>query len=176
MNLKLQFQGTLIVSHEIERDAKDTVKRSLRESSPLSLKDLVTHADIIQEIKNLQNKKAPGVRDITDKVLKNLSISYIPKLTLLFNSIFKFNYLPNYRETAIIPPILKPKKPPDQASSYRPISLLDSLNKLNEVFIARQLDIFIEENNLITPEQFGFRKNLSAPPPGLQTCRVYNLW
>ena len=81
MNLKLQFQGTLIVSHEIERDAKDTVKRSLRESSPLSLKDLVTHADIIQEIKNLQNKKAPGVRDITDKVLKNLSISYIPQLT-----------------------------------------------------------------------------------------------
>ena len=49
------------------------------------------------------------------------------------------------------------------ASSYRPISLLDSLSKLAEVFIARQLDNFIEENNIITPEQFGFRKNLSAP-------------
>ena len=57
----------------------------------------------------------------------------------------------------------KTKKKPDQASSYRPISLLHSLSKLAKVFIARKLDKFIEENNIIQPEQFGFRKDLFAP-------------
>ena len=33
---------------------------------------------------------------------------------------------------------------------------------LAEVFIARQLDKFIEENNIIDPEHFGFRKDLST--------------
>ena len=56
-----------------------------------------------------------------------------------------------------------PPKPPDQAFSYRPISFLYSLSKIAEVFIARQLDTFIKENNILTLEQFGFRKDLSAP-------------
>ena len=107
-------------------------------------------------------------------MLKNLFISYIPKLTLLFNSIFKFNYFPIYWKTAIIAPDLKPKKPPDQVSSYKPISLLNSLSKFAEVFIARQPDAFIEENNIITPEQLGFRKNISASHQVLQICRAYN--
>ena len=144
LNLESQFQGNNIVDHDTEREVNDTVRRFLREEIPPLLENPVSHADVIQEIKNLPNKKAPGVSGITNEILKNLPISYIPKLTLLFNSIFKFNYFPNYWKTAIIAPILKPKKPPDQASSYRPISLLDSLSKLAEVFIARQLDNFIE--------------------------------
>ena len=127
--------------------------------------DPVSHTDVIKEIKKLPNKKAPGVSGITNEILQNLPISCIPKLTLLFNSIFKFNHFPCYWKTVIIATILKPKKPPDQASSYRPIWLLDSLSKLAEVFIAWQSEVFIEENNIIMPARFDLRNNLSAPPP-----------
>ena len=72
------------------------------------------------------------------KFLRTYPYPILQNSPFLFNSIFKFNYFPHYWKNAIIAPILKPKKLADQASSYRTISLLDSLSKLAEVFIARQ--------------------------------------
>ena len=117
--------------------------------------------------RNLKNSliKAPGVSDIANEVLKNLPISYIPKFILLFNSLFKFNYFPHcWKLQSMLQyyPPPKKKKHIRPASSFRPISLLESSNKLAEVFIARLLHTFIEENSILTPDQFGFRKNFSA--------------
>ncbi len=47
--------------------------------------------------------------------------------------------------------------------SYRPISLLSTLGKLTKKFILIEIDQHIENNNIIIPYQFGFRKSLSAP-------------
>ena len=161
-NFELQFQGNAIANADLEKRVNDEVRHFLRaEFEPPTFR--IARADVYNEIKKLKNRKAPGISGITNEALKNLPTCYIPKITLLINSIFKFNYFPFYWKTAIICPILKPRKPPNLTSSYRPISLLDSLSKLVEVFIARQINAHIEEHNLLMPEQFGFRKNLSAP-------------
>lgn len=123
----------------------------------------IINLDVINEIKRLKNKKSPGVSTLINKILKNLPNSYIPRITLLINSLFKFSYFPLYWKTALIAPILNSKKPPKNPISCRLISLLNSFSKLAEAFIAQHLNDHIDNNQIITPDQFGFRKGPSAP-------------
>ncbi|GBN36250.1 RNA-directed DNA polymerase from mobile element jockey [Araneus ventricosus] len=74
----------------------------------------------------------------------------------------KFGHIPTKWKTATIIPILKPGKDPTDPVSYRPISLLPSISKIAEHIILSRLNDFLEENNILIPDQFGFRKNLST--------------
>lgn len=56
-----------------------------------------------------------------------------------------------------------PPSSPTDPTSYRPIPLINFLSKLTEAFIAPQLNAYIQDNNIISPVQFGFRERLSAP-------------
>ena len=47
-------------------------------------------------------------------------------------------------------------------SNYRPISLLSNLKKIFETLISKQVDSFLESNNIIYDLQFGFRRNHST--------------
>ncbi|VVC46206.1 Reverse transcriptase domain [Cinara cedri] len=53
--------------------------------------------------------------------------------------------------------VLKPGKPPEQVTSYRPISLLPSISKLFEKLLIKHLKPLIEEKQLVPEHQFGFR-------------------
>ena len=53
--------------------------------------------------------------------------------------------------------IPKPNKPPTKPSSYRPISLLNTMSKLFEAIIHIRLKKFLHENEIVCPEQTGFR-------------------
>jgi hypothetical protein len=54
---------------------------------------------------------------------------------------------------------LKPGKPADKATFYRPISLTSCLGKLFERLLTHRLNWFVETKNLLGPEQAGFRKS-----------------
>ena len=54
--------------------------------------------------------------------------------------------------------IAKPGKPPHEASSYRPISLLPVISKLFEKLLIKRINPIIETRNLIPAHQFGFRE------------------
>ncbi|GFY08575.1 probable RNA-directed DNA polymerase from transposon X-element [Trichonephila clavipes] len=73
----------------------------------------------------------------------------------------------NWKE-AIIFPINKPGKDPHLASSYRPISLLSTIGKLTESIILHRLKNFINENNILNPNQYGFTNKLSNLHPLLR--------
>ena len=50
----------------------------------------------------------------------------------------------------------------ENPSSYRPISLLTVFRKFFEKLIYKRMLFFINKNNIIIPEQFGFRENYSS--------------
>ncbi|GFW59949.1 probable RNA-directed DNA polymerase from transposon X-element [Trichonephila clavipes] len=75
---------------------------------------------------------------------------------------FKLRYFPNAWKTAVVIPILKPGKNPKLAESHRPISLLPILSKLAEKIIAARLNDHLENENILVPEQHGFRPRLST--------------
>jgi len=68
--------------------------------------------------------------------------------------------------------LLKPEKPPEHVTSYRPISLLPSLSKLFEKLLLKRLKPIIDVRQLITEHQFGFRNKHSTIE---QVHRVTNL-
>ncbi|VVC41486.1 Reverse transcriptase domain [Cinara cedri] len=53
--------------------------------------------------------------------------------------------------------LLKPGKPPEQVSSYRPIALLPCMSKLFGKLLLKYLNPIIEAKQLIPDHQFGFR-------------------
>ncbi|GFY79056.1 probable RNA-directed DNA polymerase from transposon X-element, partial [Trichonephila inaurata madagascariensis] len=55
-----------------------------------------------------------------------------------------------------------PRKNPRSAESYRPISLLPVLSKIAEKVIQARLNDFLEKENILIPEQHGFRPRLST--------------
>lgn len=75
----------------------------------------------------------------------------------LTNNILRLSYFPEDWKIANIIPVLKPDKPADEVQSYRPISLLCSMSKVVERIIFDRIITFAYDNNIIPPEQFGFR-------------------
>lgn len=89
-----------------------------------------TPSKVSKIIKRLKLCKARGYDLITGKVLKELPRKAILYLTLIFNSILRIEYFPAQWKFSEIIMIAKPGKPHNQASCYRPISLLPIISKL----------------------------------------------
>jgi hypothetical protein len=53
--------------------------------------------------------------------------------------------------------ILKPGKPREEGTSYRPISLLPIVSKLFEKLLLTSLNTILEEKHIVPDNQFGFR-------------------
>jgi len=77
-------------------------------------------------------KKASGYDLITGRILKELPEVGLRAITLIFNSAMRTGYFPAQWKVSQIINILKPGKPADEVTSYRPISLLPILSKLYE--------------------------------------------
>lgn len=124
--------------------------------------ELITHIEMVEEIKALKSKKAPGFDLITADILKQLPKKGITMLTYIMNAMLRLNYVPNVWKVAEIIMILKPGKPPNETKSYRPISLLPIMSKLFEKLLLKRLKPIIENRKLIPNYQFGFREKHST--------------
>lgn len=113
-------------------------------------------------IRDQHAKKAPGQDRITNKVLKNLPTHLICLLAVIFNALLAASAFPAQWKEAIVIGFHKPNKPRNRASSYRPISLLNTISKVYERIILVRLKNIIDEKRLLLNEQFGFRTGHSA--------------
>jgi hypothetical protein len=104
-------------------------------------------------------KKQPGPDNIFPEFIHNLGPIVMKTLTIYIKL---WNNLPEEWKKAIIVPILKPGKPANLISSYRPIALTSILAKIQERMILAQVNWYLENQNLLTEEQAGFRQNRST--------------
>uniref|UniRef100_A0A2A4IUM2 Reverse transcriptase domain-containing protein n=1 Tax=Heliothis virescens TaxID=7102 RepID=A0A2A4IUM2_HELVI len=112
--------------------------------------------EIISEIKNLKDKKAPGYDEIDATLLKQLPKKGIMLVVILFNACLRLQYYPSQWKIAQVVMVPKAGKPPHEADSYRPISLLPVIGKLFEKIILNRIKPHLQD---ILPEhQFGFRE------------------
>lgn len=121
---------------------------------------------------DLNAKKAPGYDLITGKLLKELPRKGIVFLALIFNAVLRLQIVPSQWKVAQIVTVPKPGKPPNQVSSYRPISLLPVTSKVFEKLFLKRLMPLIQDQNLIPDHQFGFRQRHSTVE---QIHRVVNV-
>ena len=91
-------------------------------------------------------------------MLKHLGQHGIKHLTNLFNNVVNTATIPALWKIARIIPLLKPGKPADKGSSYRPISLLSPLAKTLESVLLPTISESID----LAHHQHGFRKTRST--------------
>jgi hypothetical protein len=79
-----------------------------------------------------------------------------------FNLIWQSGGFPEDWKISLLVPILKPGKLHTDPSSYRPIALTSCLCKLMERMVLQRLLLYLQEHNVLSPNQSGFRKNFST--------------
>jgi hypothetical protein len=122
----------------------------------------ITNNDIYQSIKKAKLNKASGPDHISNNLIKQLPSSFYKHLKKLFELSINNSKMPQQWKHATVILIPKPGKDHLLTSSYRPISLLSCLSKILERIINNKLQTFLEENQIILPEQAGFRQNKST--------------
>jgi hypothetical protein len=101
--------------------------------------------------------------------LRNLPKRAITFITKLFNALLRRQYFPPAWKHARMISVLKPGKDPTLPSSYRPISLVDTVGKLSEKILHTRVLREVKERGLLRGEQFGFRPRHST---ALQLARL----
>ena len=117
--------------------------------------------EILTLISKLETHKACGYDLITNKILKNTSFVIAPFLVSLFNECMKQGIFPDVYKIAKVIPLFKGGDKEDM-NCYRPISLQPSIGKLFEKVISSRIISYLDQFNLLSPHQFGFRAKFST--------------
>lgn len=105
---------------------------------------------------------SPGSDYVHYDMVKHLTNTGIKELLILYNTILSTGTFPKCWKTAIVIPVKKIGKDPNQINSYRPISLLNVLGKLFERIIDRRFKLTLENKNLLDNCQTAFRRGKST--------------
>jgi len=139
----------------------ETVDVALRSCflSPASEPQLTTPDEVHEATRGLKVTKAPGPNCLPNRALKHLHRRAVSLLARIFNAVLPTHHLPPTWKHARVISILKPGKDPALPSSYRPISLFDTIGKLFEKILLVRILQVVNERGLLRDEQFGFRPN-----------------
>ena len=79
----------------------------------------------------------------------------------MFNSCLSNGIYPNILKTANVISIFKAGNRSDPGN-YRPISILNDINKIYEELLLRRLNNYLISNDILSKTQYGFRPNVST--------------
>lgn len=137
------------------------VKETLASIEPFNFSDF-SQESVSKELASIKQGSAPGSVGIEAKVFKYCSDELSSILMRLFNLCLRSGRIPAEWKIAFIKPIPKPKADKRQVSNYRPISTLPPVAKVFESLISHQIEVFFERNELLSENQYGFRRNRSC--------------
>lgn len=121
-----------------------------------------TNATEIQKIiDQLKNKATPGADNFTGAFIKQISHFITSPLEFIFNKCLSSGYFPKkFKEAKIIP--IPKSGDLSKPENYRPISLLSNLSKILEKILKLRLMSFLEKENIISDNQYGFQAKKST--------------
>ena len=103
---------------------------------------------------------AAGPDNIPSIILSQCAKTLAEPSTIVWKKSFENTIIPPIHLQGVMNPVLK--KNPRRPVNFRPIMLLPNFLKAFERLIAEQLVEYLEKNNLLNTDQFGFRKNRST--------------
>ena len=149
-------QYSLVIRHTSAKSTRITTRASKKMS--LGDAEIFTTDQTTEAIKKAKPSKALGPDGISTLHLKHLGENGIKYLTQIFNISTSTSTIPEIWKTSAIIPLLKPKKPAEESTSYRPVSLLCPAIKILERLILPSLT-----EHLPVPDiQHGFRQHHST--------------
>ena len=131
-------------------------------SSPPDIKQIsVTEEGVLKLLSKLKTNKATGPDQISAKILKECCDAIAPLFTKIFQKSLDSGCLPDDWCKAFITPIYK-KGDKANPANYRPVSFTSIPCKLLEHIIHHHIMNHMDEFDLLTDLQHGFRKNRSC--------------
>ena len=124
-----------------------------------------TMRELEDSIRFLEEGKASGEDQIDNAMLRRLppvSRRYLLDLT---NRMWREGSFPQEWKSSTIIPIHKAGKEPTDPKNYRPISLTSNVCKLIEKMINTRLKWFLEKNQKLSSQQYGFRQERNTTDP-----------
>ena len=105
----------------------------------------------------LPNKGNP-IFEIRPKILYHVSLVLVPIICKFYNLCISKGVYPSALKKARVVPVYKSGEK-NKVNNYRPISNLSSINKIFEILTYNRLNSFINKNDILVKNQFGFREN-----------------
>ena len=141
--------------------------------------DPVPETEVYKYLSNVKPTKSTGYDKIPPKLIKDAAGVISRSLTIIFNKSIISGILPEDLKIAVLSPIFK-KGDRSRCGNCRPISVLSVITKVSEKIAFDQLCTYFDDNNIISNEQSGFRKNYSTETSLLAVtnrwyCSVWSL-
>ena len=111
--------------------------------------------------------KAPGLDSVTTGTFRHCAQLIEDHLLELISSILLTSCYPACLKTSLLYPVHKSGSA-SRIENFRPISLLSVTNRVIEKLLTDQLYTAVEEENLLSPFQFGFRRGLGCEHAALK--------
>lgn len=153
-HLSKVFQPFLELRPEHTADIKKYLESAEQMCLPIKY---TTPTEVASEIKLLKDGKSPGYDSINSVLLKNLPKKGVVAVVNIINACLRLNHFPGHWKIAQVIMLPKPNKPPNEVTSYRPISLLPLIGKLFEKILLNRMRPYLDD--IIPNHQFGFREN-----------------
>ncbi len=112
-------------------------------------------------MRSLKSSKSPSLDEISPRLIKDAADELVVPLTMLINSSLQSGTFPTCEKQAKVLPVYKSNEK-SKLDNYHPISVTTVFSKIIEKVVYNQLSDYLESNNLICPNQFGFRPNRST--------------
>ena len=132
----------------------------------------ISSETVYQTLKDMKSRKAAGPDNISAKLLKDSVSVTLPLLTKIFNLSLSEGVFPDDWKNAQVSPIYK-SGDKEECGNYRPISVLSVVSKLFEKLVYKQIYSYLDENNVLTSFQSGFRKGHSISTSLLNTTNTW---
>ena len=117
----------------------------------------IDNTDTLRIIKNMKTSRSRGHDGISSELLKLITGDISKCITLIINQSLHSGIFPDKLKIAKVTPIHK-KGDIKLITNFRPISVLPVISKIFETVICDQLSHYLETNNLLCPQQYGFTK------------------
>ena len=114
--------------------------------------------------------KSTHIGSYSIKVVKYLSEIISPILCKIVNRSFEMGQFPKFFKTARVIPLYKTGEPND-VNNYRPISILPIFSKIFEKLVYKQIYGYLQINNFLSKNQYGFRKKMSTTDAVIDTTQ-----
>lgn len=114
--------------------------------------------------------KAPGPDGVPVDIYKSNTSLWAPLLTNVLNSFKRYRFPPTWAEATLVPIFKKGDR--NDPRCYRPISLLDAFMKVAGRVILNKLQVWIEEKDILSKFQYGFRAGLGTIEQGLNLSLI----
>jgi hypothetical protein len=157
MATKFNQQYTPTIDKKPEQAYRNLL-RNMKKNPTSDPKIVFSPAQVQEAINKSKSSKAIGPDDISPIMLKNLGPHGIRFLTSIYNKSINETTIPDIWKTAKIIPLLKPGKPADQGTSFRPVSILPPPIKILEKLLLPMVNDAVN----LADHQHGFRKGRST--------------